>query len=161
VVSARGVARRALPAAVAAGAVVAILAGVRPRLQVGPAAPEAPRRLPVVAPGPAEVRRVSALHPMPPGRRRTATGIAIATPFSIVQVRVTLAGRRLARVETVELSGENARSDALNAHAEPILRAEALRAGSADVDVVTGATYTSHSYLQALQSAIDRARGRG
>ena len=40
-----------------------------------------------------------------------------------------------------------------------ILREEALRAGSADIDVVTGATYTSRSYRLALQSAIDRARG--
>jgi uncharacterized protein with FMN-binding domain len=106
----------------------------------------------------AEVRRVSTRPAAKPGPRRTATGQAIATPFSVVQVRVTLTGGELTRVETVALSGENARTRALNDHAEPILRREALRAGSGDIDVVTGATYTSESYIQSLQSALDRAR---
>jgi uncharacterized protein with FMN-binding domain len=90
---------------------------------------------------------------------RTATGEPAATPFSYVSVRVTFTGDDLTRVETVELSGTGARTQAINARAEPILREEALRAGSADIDVVTGATYTSRSYIQSLQSAIDRARG--
>ena len=71
-----------------------------------------------------------------------------------------MTGRQLTRVETVVLTGENARTQALNAHAEPILRREALQAGSADIDVVTGATYTSRSYISSLQAAIDRARAR-
>jgi uncharacterized protein with FMN-binding domain len=74
-------------------------------------------------------------------------------------VRVTFTGRELTRVETVEMTGTGARTQAINSRAEPILRAEALRAGSAHIDVVTGATYTSQSYRRALQSAIDRARG--
>ena len=155
-VSARAVLRRAVPAAVAAGAVVAVLSNVRPRLEVAPATTAVGE-----PPPPAEVRRVSTRPAPRPGPRRTATGIAIATPFSVVQVRVTLTGGRLTRLETVTLTGANARSDALNHHAEPILRAEALRAGDADIDVVSGATYTSQSYLQSLQSALDRARRRG
>ena len=89
---------------------------------------------------------------------RTALGDPFTTPFSYMQVRVTLTANELTRVETVEMSGTGARTQAINARAEPILREEALRAGSADIDVVTGATYTSRSYRQALQSAIDRAR---
>jgi uncharacterized protein with FMN-binding domain len=89
---------------------------------------------------------------------RTATGIAIETPFSVTQVRVTLTRGRLTGVETVALSGDDPHTKAINARAEPILRAEALRAHSAKIDVVSGATYTSLSYIQSLQSAIDRAR---
>jgi uncharacterized protein with FMN-binding domain len=74
-------------------------------------------------------------------------------------VRVTLTGGELTRVETVELTGNGARTKAINARAEPILREEALKAGSAKIDVVSGATYTSQSYKQSLQAAIDRARG--
>jgi uncharacterized protein with FMN-binding domain len=73
-------------------------------------------------------------------------------------VRVTLTGGRLTRVETLELSGDDARTKAINDRAEPILRAEALRAGSAEVDTVTGATYTSRTYRASLQAAIDAAR---
>ena len=48
---------------------------------------------------------------------------------------------------------------ALNARAEPILRREALRAGNAKVNVVSGATYTSESWIESLRSAIRAARG--
>ena len=92
-------------------------------------------------------------------RTRTGEGPLVTTPFSALQVRATLTDGRLVRVETVVLAGDGPYTDALNARAEPILREEALRAGSADVDVVSGATYTSRSWLESLQAAIDHARG--
>jgi uncharacterized protein with FMN-binding domain len=158
VVRARATLRRAAPAALAAAVVVVVLANVRPRPEVAPVKADA---LPRPAPGhEQEVRRVSTRRASRPGPRHTAAGPLIATPFSVIQVKVTLTGRELTRVETVALTGENARTQALNAHAEPILRREALRAGSADIDVVTGATYTSESYIDSLQAALDRARAR-
>jgi uncharacterized protein with FMN-binding domain len=48
----------------------------------------------------------------------------------------------------------------LSARAEPILRAEALRAGSAEVDVVSGATSTSEIWIESLRGAIREARGQ-
>ena len=92
------------------------------------------------------------------GRERAAGRRSITTPFSVIQVRATLTRGRLTGVETVELTGDGPHTDALNARAEPILRAEALKAGSADIDVVTGATYTSESWRESLQAAIDAAR---
>jgi uncharacterized protein with FMN-binding domain len=160
-VSRRTVVRRAVPAVAATAAVVALLANVRARppaisTQAGawrpPPAPAA-----TVEP---EVRRVSSRRPTRKGPVRSATDTS-TTPFSIISVRVTLTGGELTRVETVDLTGENARTEAINARAEPILRAEALKAGSADIDVVTGATYTSRSYRKSLQAAIDEARARG
>jgi uncharacterized protein with FMN-binding domain len=103
---------------------------------------------------------VSSKRPTKQGPVRSATETA-TTPFSIIQLRVTLTGGELTRVETLELSGDNARTEAINARAEPILREEALEAGSAKIDVVSGATYTSRSYRTSLQAAIDRARARG
>ena len=48
-------------------------------------------------------------------------------------------------------------SAALSREAQPILRKEALQAQSADIDVVSGATVTSESYIVSLQGALDRA----
>jgi len=73
-------------------------------------------------------------------------------------VRGYFTGRRLTGIETVLLSGDGPHTEALNARAEPILRESALEAGSADVDVVSGATSTSKIWLDSLQGAIDRAR---
>ena len=39
----------------------------------------------------------------------------------------------------------------------PLLRNETLRAQSARVDVISGATYTSEAYARSLQAALDRA----
>jgi uncharacterized protein with FMN-binding domain len=159
VVTTRAFVRRAVPAAVATAAVVALLANVRARPQVAAlpdsAAPPPPR----ITEDKRPVRRVSSKRPTSPGPRRIATGQTVTTPFSVISVRVTLTGGELTRVETLALSGNDARTQAINARAEPILREEALRAGSAEIDVVTGATYTSESYIESLQSAIDRARG--
>jgi hypothetical protein len=154
-VTAGVLARRAVPAVLATAGVVALLAAVRAR----------PPALPVKRPPPLEagattkiIHGVSSRPARRRGRVRTALSEPFTTPFSFMQVRVTFTGRELTRVETVEMSGTGARTQAINARAEPILREEALRAGSADIDVVTGATYTSRSYREAIQSAIDRAR---
>jgi uncharacterized protein with FMN-binding domain len=155
-VTARALARRAASAALATAAVVALLHSVRPR---PPALPVA-RRPPVLEAGPTttSIHGVSSRRARGKGRVRSALSAPFTTPFSFMQVRVTFTGRELTRVETVEMTGTGARTQAINARAEPILREEALRAGTADIDVVTGATYTSRSYRLALQSAIDRAR---
>lgn len=89
---------------------------------------------------------------------KVGTGPALTTPFSAIQVKAILRGKRLVGVETVVLTGSDPHTEALNARAEPILRESALEAGSADIDVVTGATYTSRSWRDSLQAAIDAAR---
>jgi uncharacterized protein with FMN-binding domain len=156
-VTARIALRRALPVVVATGAVIALLANVRERPRVAAVPDRVPPPRVTKAATPA-VRRVSSKRPTAPGPTRTATGQTVTTPFSVISVRVTLTGGELTRVETVALAGTGARTQAINAHAEPILREEALKAGSAKIDVVSGATYTSESYRESLQSAIDRAR---
>ena len=82
----------------------------------------------------------------------------MTTPFSAIQVRATLTHGRLTGVETVALSGDGPHTEALNARAEPILRAEALRAHSANIDVVSGATSTSKIWIASLRGAIRNAR---
>lgn len=94
----------------------------------------------------------------PPGTR-AGTGVAISTPFTTIQIRAFVRHRRLVDVEEVIVDNDNAHTRALNQRAIPILHEEALRAGSADIHTVSGATGTSASYISSLQSAIDRARG--
>jgi uncharacterized protein with FMN-binding domain len=95
--------------------------------------------------------------PLPPGTV-SGTGPAMTTPFSVVQVKAFLTHGRLTGVETVALSGDGPHTQALNARAEPILRAEALKAGSADIDVVSGATSTSQIWIASLRAAIRDAK---
>ena len=90
---------------------------------------------------------------------KAGAGPLINTPFSSIQVRAELTRGRLSGVQTLALTSTDAHTNALNARAEPILRREALRAGGADVDVVSGATNTSLSWIESLEAAIEDARG--
>jgi uncharacterized protein with FMN-binding domain len=106
-----------------------------------------------------EAQRARHAAPAPiPAHTRTATGPARTTPFSVVQVRATLTRGRLTGVQTVALSGDGPHTRAINARAEPILREEALRAGSARVHAVSGATFTSRVWIASLRDAIAAAR---
>ena len=92
------------------------------------------------------------------GRADRHRPAASTTPFSSIQVRAELTRGRLTGVETLALTGADAHTNELNARAEPILREEALAAGSADIDVVSGATGTSESWIESLRAAIRAAR---
>jgi uncharacterized protein with FMN-binding domain len=95
--------------------------------------------------------------PVPEGSV-SAVGPALVTPFSAIQVKAWVKDGELVGVETVALSGDGPHTDALNARAEPILRESVLRAGNADVDVVSGATSSSEIWLESLRGAIRKAR---
>jgi uncharacterized protein with FMN-binding domain len=86
----------------------------------------------------------------------TATGNAVDTQYGAAQVRVTVKGGKVVKIDALQLQGNDQRSVQISSSAEPILQQEALTAQSANVDVVSGATYTSASYEQSLQSALDK-----
>ncbi|MCI3244313.1 MULTISPECIES: FMN-binding protein [Streptomyces] len=90
---------------------------------------------------------------------RTVTGDSVQTRWGPVQVRITLKSGKLTEVTAVVYPTENPRDQEINSFALPRLRSEALQAQSADIDTVSGATYTSDGYRQSLQSALDSARG--
>jgi uncharacterized protein with FMN-binding domain len=87
---------------------------------------------------------------------RTATGDVEPTQYGNAQVRVTVSGGRITKIEALQLQGNDPKSVAISSYAEPLLRASALRRQSADIDMVSGATYTSQSYQASLQSALDK-----
>ena len=67
----------------------------------------------------------------------------------------------LVDVTTLQTPYRDGKSVRINERAVPQLNSEALTAQSADVDTVSGATYTSNDYHRSLQSAIDAARAAG
>ncbi|MEU3284721.1 FMN-binding protein [Streptomyces longwoodensis] len=92
------------------------------------------------------------------GATRTVTGTVAQTQYGPVQVRVTVSGGRITAAEAVQ-APKGGESDQKTALAVPRLNREAVAAGSADIDSVSGATYTSEGYKKSLQSALDRAGG--
>jgi len=89
---------------------------------------------------------------------RTVTGEAVTTQYGPVQVRITVTGGKVTKAEAVQ-SPSGGQSTQISGNAVPKLNASAVAAGSADIDAVSGATYTSNGYKQSLQSALDQAGG--
>ncbi|GGX27458.1 FMN-binding protein [Streptomyces malachitofuscus] len=89
---------------------------------------------------------------------RTVTGDAAQTQYGPVQVRVTVSGGKITKAEAVQ-APKGGQSDQVTSNAVPKLNQAAVAAGSAEIDAVSGATYTSAGYKQSLQSALDKAGG--
>ncbi|MFF0736647.1 FMN-binding protein [Streptomyces chartreusis] len=89
---------------------------------------------------------------------KTVTGSVAQTQYGAVQVRITVSGGKITQAETVQ-APKGGQSDQITANAVPKLNQAAVTAGSADIDAVSGATYTSAGYKESLQSALDQAGG--
>ncbi|WP_369168016.1 FMN-binding protein [Streptomyces sp. R28] len=89
---------------------------------------------------------------------RTVTGGVAQTQYGPVQVRITVSGGKITKAEAVQ-TPKGGQSDQVTANAVPKLNQAAVAAGSADIDAVSGATYTSAGYKESLQSALDQAGG--
>ena len=79
--------------------------------------------------------------------------------YGTIQVRIVTAGKQIQSVSFAKLAGDEELSDLINAQAGPLLLHRTLIAQSANIDTVSGATYTSDAYRQSLQSALDKAAG--
>ena len=88
---------------------------------------------------------------------KTVTSDAVSTPYGPVQLKVTVAGGKITKIVSLELPSNDPKSVEIASYAEPLLRQSALTKQSANIDVVSGATFTSDGYATALQSALDKA----
>jgi uncharacterized protein with FMN-binding domain len=79
----------------------------------------------------------------------------------VVTMKKTTAGKAKAKIKYTDLGGQytyhTSRSQFIMSQALPLLRQEFLQAQSANVQNVSGATYTSQAFEQSLQSALLKA----
>ena len=87
----------------------------------------------------------------------TFAGDTTQTQYGPVQVQVTVANGKITDVTALQLTDQGGRSVQISQEAAPILRQEALQTQSAQIQSVSGATFTSEGYTTSLQSAIDKA----
>ena len=143
-----------------------------------PAGPPRPKHVaaarvthPAAAPSPTAVRRVvvrrsTAPRPAPssaPPQPRTVTinGGVADTAYGPVQVQITLRGGHITRADAIQYPQGGSRDREINSYAIPQLDSETVQADSAQIDTVSGATYTSDGYRASLQSALDEAHRVG
>lgn len=86
----------------------------------------------------------------------TATGDAVDARYGLVQVKVTAKNGKITDVTAVQLPNGDGRSMMISQQVEPMLKQQALAAQSANIQGVSGASYTSYGYQQSLQSALTK-----
>jgi len=84
-------------------------------------------------------------------------GPTVQTQYGPVQVAVVVTDGVLVDVVALQLPSGDRHNESINAYAEPQLEEMALEAQSADIDVVSSATFTSLAYAESLQAALDEA----
>lgn len=96
--------------------------------------------------------------PEPPAEPVTVTytGEPYPTRWGSIQVAATVTDGVLTDISFVSLP-QDPRSLRINQWAAPALVEEALEIQSADVDTISGATWTSEGFRSSLQSILDQA----
>ncbi|WP_156160539.1 FMN-binding protein [Demequina soli] len=73
------------------------------------------------------------------------------------QAQVTIEGGRITDVQAIEAGTQDPESTRINTRAIPELRDKVLAAQSADVEAVSGSSFTSPAFLESIQGALDQA----
>lgn len=89
---------------------------------------------------------------------RTATGTTEQYGYGDLAVRVTVRSGKIINVAVPIIQTAEPYSQQLAAQVIPMLRSEVMSAQSAQINGVSGATYTSQAYAMSLQAALDKLR---
>ncbi len=87
----------------------------------------------------------------------TFTGQDFPNFYGDVQVQIVVSGGRITDVKALQYPTDRPQSAYISSVAIPYLHDEVLKAQSAQIDIISGATFTSQSYAQSVQSALARA----
>jgi uncharacterized protein with FMN-binding domain len=91
-----------------------------------------------------------------PGSSTTVVGSLVQYGYGELSVKVTASGSRIVDVSVVNLQTAESYSQQLAQQVIPMLRGEVISAQSAQINGISGATYTSQAYAQSLQSALTK-----
>ena len=78
--------------------------------------------------------------------------------YGNVQVQAIVQSGKLADVKFLDYPQTHQTSVYINSQAMPYLTQEAIQAQSANVNIVSGATFTSQAFIQSLASALSQAK---
>ena len=78
--------------------------------------------------------------------------------YGNVEVEALIQNGKIADVNFLQYPDDRKTSIKINTQAMPYLRAEAVQAQSADVDVISGATQTSGAFVESLSAALAKAK---
>ncbi|HEY5500829.1 MAG TPA: FMN-binding protein [Candidatus Humimicrobiaceae bacterium] len=78
--------------------------------------------------------------------------------YGQVQVRAIIQGGQLTDVQFLRYPSDRRYSVEINTYAMPILKSEAIQAQNTNVNIVSGATYSSFAFVDSLSNALNQAQ---
>lgn len=115
--------------------------------------PPTPTPTPTPVPTPAPVKQNTGKY-----KNGTYNGSVVDAYYGYVQVQIVVSDGLIADVNILESPSERSKSIGINNRAMPILIQETIAAQSANIDGVSGASYSSPAYAESLSYAIDQAK---
>jgi uncharacterized protein with FMN-binding domain len=92
-----------------------------------------------------------------PVATRSVTGDSVSYTYGTLSVTVTATGSKITKVGIAAIdSGGSSFSESIDNRAIPLLEQEAVKAQSANIQGISGASYTSAGFTRSLQSALTR-----
>ena len=92
----------------------------------------------------------------PASAKQTVQGDSVMTRYGAIQLEVTVENGKITDINELAMPSNDGRSMMISQQAGPMLRKQALAANSANINGVSGATFTTMGYKQSLQSALDQ-----
>jgi uncharacterized protein with FMN-binding domain len=86
------------------------------------------------------------------------TGSVANAYYGYVQVKAIISGGALTALQILQYPNDRSTSRFINGQALPALEQEAIRAQTANVDTVSGASDTSGAFRQSLGAALVQAK---
>ncbi len=87
-----------------------------------------------------------------------ATGPLEQFGYGELAVKVTIKNNKITNLQVVNAQYADPTSSYIESQAGPMLKSQALSAQSANINGVTGATYTSQAYATSLQAALSHLK---
>ncbi len=87
----------------------------------------------------------------------TYTGSVEDAFYGMVQVSAVISGGKLVTVNLLQYPNDNPHTQDVSNQSLPVLKQEAIKSQSANVDSVTGATDTSTAFAKSLAAALQQA----
>lgn len=91
----------------------------------------------------------------PSGSLQTAVGATEQYGYGALSVKVSMRGKQITDVTVASLQTAEPYSQSIATQVIPLLHNEVVSAQSAQINAISGATYTSQAYAYSVQSAID------
>ena len=77
--------------------------------------------------------------------------------YGNVQVSAVISGGKITDVKFLQYPNSHSTSVAINQQAMPYLQQETIQSQSANVQIISGATFTSQAFIQSLSNALSQA----